>query len=175
MSNAFFYTMATVAASLGSAMALLAAFTLYRLTSISVDMSADALRVADGIGGVDRGPMLFASSLGDWDNYFRLVQTAFARYEHPERDIDVTVRAMMQRLRDHARRAHRLLRALWVALSLTAVVMTGAVVALAAADRLQRCSSLGTVVPWLGVLGFVTCLISYLVLIWLALSRASDA
>ena len=115
--------------------------------------------------------MLFTSSLGDWREYFRLMQQAHARYTHPERDIDVTVRALMRRLRANHHRARHLLVALWVALALTALVMTGALVALAASDRLRPTSCLAVTAPWLGVAGFVACLISYLVLIRLALRR----
>jgi hypothetical protein len=172
MSNAFFYTMATIAASLGSAMALLAAFALYRLTAIASEIQYDSRRIAEGIGGADCGPMLFSASMGNWTRYLTLMNQAHARYNNPERNIDLTVQALIQRLRGNLLRSRRLLIALWVALILTGVVMTSAVVGLASADHLQPASRLGLGAPWLGVLGFVACLISYLVLIRLALRRA---
>jgi len=170
MPNSFYYTMATVAGSLGSAMALLAAFALYRLTAIAGEMQFDSLRIAEGMGGEDRGPMLFSASIGDWPRYLALMDRAHGRYSNPERDIDITVQALMVRLPANLRRSRMLFASLWIALALTAIVMTGAVTALAAADRLQCFASTA---PWAAVAGFVACLISYLVLIWLAQRRVA--
>jgi hypothetical protein len=44
----------------------------------------------------------------------RLMWRAHGRYDHPDRDIDVTVRALMQRVRANHRRAQNLFVALWV-------------------------------------------------------------
>lgn len=170
MSNdALLYTMSTVAAALGSAMALLAAFALYRLQSLSNQMQLDAEHLADTIGNFggeeakDRLTWLAASE--DWDAY--LPEMDRVRSLRADSDIGRLGRAWMGRLHANNRRRRSIGRALTVALGLTAAVMTGALGALAASETLRGCAR----VPWLGVAGFVICLTSYLVLIWLTLSK----
>jgi hypothetical protein len=70
-------------------------------------------------------------------------------------------------------RSRSLFASLWIVLVLTALVMAGAVAALAVADHFPPPSCLGTALPWFGFTGFMVCLISYLVLVALALGRGT--
>lgn len=170
--NALLYTMTTVAESLGSAMALLAAFALYRLQSISNEMVADSSNVADAIGlrrtPPDRERLTLLASASDWEQFLALMSEL--RRSLVQDSVDVAVRARMDRLPISYRHRRQIVTALCVALALTAVVMTGALTVLAAASHLPADSCLGAA-PWAGVVGFVLCLVSYLVLIWFALGK----
>jgi hypothetical protein len=167
--NALLYTMTTIAESLGSAMALLAAFALYRLQSLSRQMEEDSRQVAEAIGGFatpeERERLAQLRAAEDWQQFITLMVEVRNKLQG---DPGINPRLWMARLpRDYQTR-RAILAALSVALILTAIVMTGALFALARSNDLPADSCL----PALGVVGFVLCLASYLVLIWFALGRA---
>jgi hypothetical protein len=172
-SNTLLYTMSTVAESLGSAMALLAAFALYRLQSISSQMQDDASKIVDSTGRWPDGPQSqknfeYWTLLAGAENWGRLLPLIDeVRRQRGENEIDAPVRARINRLHTNYERGIAVRCWLWVALILTAVVMAGSVLALAHPDYLARHPCLD--VPKLGAHGFCLCLVSYVGLIWQSL------
>lgn len=118
-------------------------------------------------GRAKKEQMILLAHAGDVKQFLPLMDAW--RKESGENAIDATTRGRMDRLHANHRQHGQILTALWVALILTAMVMTGALTVLANADRLPADSCLGAIAPGVGVTGFVVCLISYLVLISLAL------
>jgi hypothetical protein len=160
------YTMTTIAESLGSAMALLAAFALYRLQALSSYLQTDSMHLNDTAKqfctpkDLERLTWLAASE--NWKEYlFEIKRVHDGRPANW--DIGPSMRARLVRLPFHYETYCDVSLALWVALALTAIVITGAVVTLADSDCLSGR------VAWFGVIGLILCLLSYLRLIYVSL------
>lgn len=185
MPESYFVTMATVSASLGSAIALLAAFALYRLQGLATQLQSDTVHVKDTIGGMgdpaqaprNREALTQLAATADWRGFVKCMDRVLAALP-PGSDIGADGRAWVDRVRASYRQRRDLLIVLCVALVLTAAVMTGALLAIANADVLERAEMLrpqadfAARYPRLAVHGFACCLGSYLVLVWAALRRA---
>jgi hypothetical protein len=157
MQNALYYTFSTIAQALAAAMALLAAFAMYRLKGIDEE-SAGAASVIESItgGGVALRQHYL---LGHWK---KCMKAADERIEiAPLREV-LTLRTQLLQLRLAARGTRM---ALWGALGATAVVMAGSVAALAYVPEI--CGT-GFARPVLtaGVFGFGVCLAAYTWLVW---------
>jgi hypothetical protein len=163
------YTMSTIAAALGSAMPLLAAFALYRLQALSTYLQTDSMYLNDQLGGYgtpdDKERLVLLAASENWKEY--LPEIKRVRELRPNADIGASSRARMARLPRHYEARCDVLVALWIALALTGTVLTGAVAALADSDNLSGC------VAWLGSGGLILCLLSYLRLIYVSLKATA--
>jgi hypothetical protein len=153
MENALFYTFSTIAQALAAAMAILAAFAMYRLKGIDDESSGAAITIESQTGG------------GDYLRRYSLVSRWNKCLEAADRRIAETgsgaeVIALREQLRQLRTASGTIRRALWSALAATAVVMTGSVAALAYVPAICR-ATLAPQALQCGVVGFAVCLAAY--------------
>jgi hypothetical protein len=159
--TALYYTFSTIAQALAAAMAILAAFAMYRLQGID-DESRDASILIEGLtGGGDY--LRRYSYLSQWT---KCLEIASARIEawHANKDEVFAIRDQLRQLR---LAAAAIRRALWPALGATAVVMAGSVVVLTYVPAICRAGGAQQALCS-GVVGFAACLLLYGRLIWQA-------
>jgi hypothetical protein len=156
--SALYYTFSTIAQALAAAMAILAAFAMYRLNAIDVESSGAANMIESETGG---GVFLRQHSyVSHWK---KCIDAADRRIS------EVGATPELLALRDQLwqlRIAARTIRiALWIAVTATALVMAGSVAALAYVPSICR-AGLAQSVLGCGVFGFAACLVAYGWLIW---------
>ena len=160
MDTALYYTFSTIAQALAAAMALLAAFAMYRLSAISAECfnSAVAMEAETG-GGINVRVLATASNwAGVHDEIERRVR------QHGYQHLQDEMRARLTRIQ-RLRNAHRrVLTALLVSLGLTAVVIATSIGVLAYVPRI--CAS-GNAQGTLnvGITATAACLLGYLWLV----------
>jgi hypothetical protein len=157
MENALYYTFSTIAQALAAAMALLAAFTLYRLQSIDTQCvgAAENLRIAN----IVTDPAILAhANLHEWQKYVGAVRKRVPVAPSDRREIYEGVLTLLPRL---IRQAAAIRRVMWISLGLTAIVMGASVWALAEVPMLCVNHWAGAALYW-AVMGFAACLIAYL-------------
>jgi hypothetical protein len=165
MTSTLFYTFSTIAQTLAGAMALLAAFLLYRLQSLNSEIESNASRIEgslSGIHGYHTRELLYG------EQYVALLELA-AKTDFPANHFQAD--AERARLPALLARHQTLLRSFRVALYLTAGLITMSVLALIATPYIEqsRCLVVGSL--GLGAVWFVACMISYVVVLRNALAK----
>lgn len=158
--TALYYTFSTIAQALAAAMALLAAFALYRLKAIDDECLNSSLVMESDTGGATT--VRIPAIAGDWGAVRREVQGRLDRHQG-DPNLRESVVARLDRL-DQLVAAHRSLRrALWVSLVVTAVMVGGSIAVLAYVPVIV-CTGYAEPTLLGGVLGTAICLASY---VWL--------
>jgi hypothetical protein len=156
--NALYYTFSTIAQALAAAIALLAAFAMYRLKGIDDESSGAAIMIESATGG--GAPLRQYSLVSHWS---KCVEAADRRILDARAGPEVVaLRNQLVQLRIAARGVRR---AMWIALAATAVVMAGSVEVLAYVPALVQTGLARKALGW-GVFGFAACLLTYCWLIW---------
>jgi hypothetical protein len=157
MDTALYYTFSTIAQALAAAMALLAAFAMYRLGVIGGECFDSAVFMEAETGGGIKVRVLARQS--DWagvrSEIESKVQQQAYRYLHED------MLARLARI-DYLRAVHRrILIALWVSLGLTASIMACSIAVLAHVPYIYS-SCYGQMTLDAGVVATVVCLLAYL-------------
>lgn len=174
--SALLYTMTTIAETLGGAIALMAAFALYRLQSLAGELNSGATYIADVVGKVrpklptDEEQLMSLATTGDYGGFVALMDEIMDEVTKAKHS--TYFRPLTHSWRTRVRLAHvlrpKVQEALWLSLIVTGIVMTFAIATLAAFNGLQVCLCVVAVIKWLGVAGFVGCLATYFNLISIA-------
>jgi hypothetical protein len=159
--NALYYTFSTIAQALAAAMALLAAFAMYRLKAIDDESAGAAVMIESLTGG--GAPIRQHSLLSKWTKALEAIDRRIAEAKPGPEAL-----ALREQLADLRKAAGDVRRALWLALTATAIVMTGSVWALAYVPTLVKLGWGPSALGW-GVVGFGACLLIYCWLVWQAL------
>jgi hypothetical protein len=153
-------------------MALLAAFALYRLQALTKILDEDAMHLNDafseifGANDADIKNFVSLAAQQNWKKYVPEIDRV--RRRRPDiSGLDARAQARMVRLPLHFRQLRCVFGALSIALVLTAIVIIGAVMALADSN------SLSAHIAWDGVWGLIACLVSYVGLIITSLARTT--
>jgi hypothetical protein len=158
MDNALYYTFSTIAQALAAAMALLAAFAMFRLKAID-DECLGAAKTIDSMTG---GGMELRQhySVSDWTKF---VEEVDRRVTDAGRNVP-TVTAALERI-DRLMQAEKAIRSeLWLSLILTAIVMGSSVAALALVPLIVNVG-VAPLILGLGVVAFGVCLWAYVRLV----------
>ena len=154
MSNALYYTFSTIAQTLAGAMALLAAFLLYRLQVLNRAIEEDAERISEALVPYHgRAHEMFRGQ-----EYVELLRAAESGY-FPQGN--PPVQAERARLTMFLRTKKTVLKHFKVALYLTAGLITFSIVALVATPQISSVAVSYAILAF-GVLGFVACMLSYI-------------
>lgn len=172
--SALLYTFSTIAQALGGAIALLAAFVLYRLQTIVAEMREDSRCFLD---------LQITKTREGWNalrehavsgHFAAFVQVMNGELSDTDlKTIGVTQAAQVQRLRANVLRQAVLRRWLYVSLGMTAAVMATSVTVLALVDAVQAPACLHAAVMLGGPLLFTVCLAVYVKVILAALEGRS--
>ena len=155
MSNALFYTFSTIAQTLAGAMALLAAFLLYRLQTLNGTIERDAERISLAIEGLHGRARQFFD-----DGQYKELLAAAAQVAFPPGHYRAeTERTRLPRLLG---KKTRLVRDFQVALYLTAGLITFSVLALILTPYAANRAWCVTVMFVIGIVGFALCMASYI-------------
>lgn len=159
MDTALYYTFSTLAQALASAMALLSAFALYRLSAINDEcVKLATLLEGDTGGGTTVAAMAY---VGNWAG---VVAEIKRRLQSGTGDANV-VSARCSRI-DLLISAHRAVQnALWFSLGLTAVVVAAAITVLAKTPCITV-SGNAPIALYAGIAATVACLASYIYLVF---------
>jgi hypothetical protein len=151
MDTALYYTFSTIAQALAAAMALLAAFAMYRLNAIEAECMGGA-EVVDRImgGGLD---LRRHFAVFEWSKFLAALKASSGSGS----PISVAMTSRIERLQAASK---RIKLALWVSLALTALVMGGSVAALAYVPVICSTGNARTALGF-GVALFVVCLLAY--------------
>jgi hypothetical protein len=158
METVFFYTFSTIAQTLAGAIALLAAFVLYRLQGLNTDIDENSMRLSlplNLVAGESAGMMHRQGQ------HRQLLELA-ARTEIPPGTYRADEeRARLPTLLD---RKDTLLRWLYIALALTVGLITASVLLLMFTPRLATIALASTILV-VTLFWFVACMISYVLLL----------
>jgi len=155
MSNALYYTFSTIAQTLAGAMALLAAFLLYRLQVLNRAIDSDAERISSALKPYHgRADEMLRSQ-----EYVALLRAAEKGY-FPQGN--PPVQQERERLTRLLHTKKSLMRRFKIALYLTAGLITFSIVALVATPQIMSSLALTYTIFALGLLGFVACMLSYI-------------
>jgi hypothetical protein len=158
--TALYYTFSTIAQALAAAMALLAAFALYRLKAIDDECLSSALTMEQDTGG---GTTVRVPAIaGNW----RAVCTELTRRLEGGQawgPVRTSVEARVNRLNLLVVAHGRVRRALWLSLVLTAIVIAASIAVLACVPGIV-CAHCAGATLFGGVIGTACCLASY---VWL--------
>lgn len=161
MENALFYTFSTIAQTLAAAIALLGAFTLYRLQTIGALLDDLALTAMQPYLPDDTARRLRAEeNYGAFLEHLRNTQS-----RKTNETIDPVPTAALHRLGAYVQALSSLQGLLKWALGLTVVVIIAAVTILALTPQIATQPSLACVVFILGIGSFAGCLVVYSVLV----------
>jgi hypothetical protein len=155
--TAVYYEYSTIAQALAAAMALLAAFAMFRLKSIDEECKGAASAVEGATGGGDQLRQHYLVS--DWVTFRQEVNQRFEnlRFRAPQA---VT---LLRRIDQLLVVAGRIRRTMWVSLGLTAISIAGSIAVLAVVPRIAEHCAVITLAA--GVLATILCLGSYVRLI----------
>jgi hypothetical protein len=165
------YTFSTIAQALGGAFALLAAFVLYRFQSLDKSMWEDSQHLKNLWPNPDHTRIDALRVQSKYAEINRDLERVLKQRRQDGRPTTLNPEQPMQLKRFQASvRLHQgIKRALWAALLATFIVMAGSVAAIPHAHEWAVSPCLARFWMGGGVVGFVLCLILYLVLIWAAL------
>ena len=167
MENALFYTFSTIAQTLAAAIAILGAFVLYRLQSLSAEIEDAALTAIQPYLPNDEVNRLRAEN-----DYAALVTLLGTIQPTVNKASEVAIpfvaskRAALPALLALRAQLHRLLRA---SLSFTVVLIAASVIVLATTPLIAASANITCTTFGVGVVAFVACLILYARLIVKAL------
>ena len=153
MSNALYYTFSTIAQTLAGAMALLAAFLLYRLQTLNQSIEKDAERISIALAPYHgrAHEMLRGREYNELLKAAEYIPQGQARPE-----------AESARLSTLLRTKQNLLRRFKIALYLTASLITLSIAVLVATPYLSTFQLAVYTVFASGLIGFVACIVSYI-------------
>lgn len=153
MDTVLYYTFSTIAQALAAAMAILAAFAMYRLQGIDEESRAAAVLIEGLTGGGDY--LRRHSYLSRWRDCLEAAGDRIEITTGGSKDAAIALRNQLLQLR---LAAAALRHALWPALGATAVVMMGSVVVLTYVPAICRAGGAGRALCS-GVVGFAACLL----------------
>lgn len=165
MENALFYTFSTIAQTLAAAIALLGAFVLYRLQSLSAEIEDAAGSAIQYYLPNDEVHQLIVKK-----DYVALV-TLLDTIQPPANEAPETVKRHIAALRSLVPLKIQLRFLLKVSLSLTILLIVASVVVLATTPLIAASSSIACTVFGVGVAAFIACLILYALLISKAINE----
>lgn len=163
--TALYYTFSTIAQTLAAAIALLAAFALYRLQGLLNTIEITSLELANGFQGEDLLALLSTRLDGDFIEFERLMS------EPPKYATSIHAEPLVSRRRTFSaalRQASSIRRWLNYSLAVSAAVILGAIIVLTRVPTIAISPS-GNLVLCGGIVGTGVCLIAYYGLIRKAL------
>jgi hypothetical protein len=156
MDSALYYTFSTIAQALAAAVALLAAFLLYRLQSINSEMEERTLRIIQYYGGKVRLRLDELHVTGDYEEIALLTKDPLPpNLEEGEVGFARKRLGVLVSIRNSLRRDFRL------SLLLTVLLATFSVLILALTPMIAHRSLLTNAVFLVGITWFIACLYSY--------------
>jgi hypothetical protein len=168
--SALLYTFSTIAQALGGAIALLAAFALYRLQMLRIEMRADEESFLKTQFAKDREPWTALRKHAATENHVAFVAVLTENYTEDEiRTLGLVDEATVLRLKRDVRHQERITRWLYASLIASALTILGSVIVLALVDALQSRACLHAVVMISGPALLAACLFLYLRLITISL------
>ncbi|HWC73488.1 MAG TPA: hypothetical protein VG454_06085 [Gemmatimonadales bacterium] len=150
MENALYYTFSTIAQALAAAIALLGAFTLYRLQLLQAAM-LEAATILRTHTSADRGKVDAAYIVADYFRVFELVRAADTKSQLTE------IRAGLEKFSRLLGEKRSVLRTFQVALVASVIVILGSVIVLAFAPVIVR-TPLVALVLGIGCVSLGVCL-----------------
>jgi hypothetical protein len=172
MENSILYTFSTIAQALGGAFALLSAFVLFRFQSLDASM----LNASTGLRSIWKTPADLETydtlrGLSVWPSLNKAIDAQISRMAAANEKPSFEVMATKTRLRAGQSLRSVLTWTFWVAVSLTFLVMAGAVAVIPYAHEIAETRSLRWIhaLNLAGVAGFGLCMVSYMFVIYVAL------
>jgi hypothetical protein len=172
MESGLLYTFSTIAQALGGAFALLAAFVLYRLASLDSSMLQDTqILTSFGLTGEINKELQAIRARNQYEELLRRIEThvRYAKDNPTAYQLDAEKTAMLIRFRMSVRQRRPIVVALWIALWVTVIEMSGSVWAIPHSHDWAAQPRVAHLALCVGVSGFVLCLLLYMYVIWVAL------